>query len=58
MHILHTIQSLTLRLEKSITRLEIAKTEGSENIDVLTTASNKLEEKLAATQAALLKIKT
>ena len=54
----NTIQSLTLRLEKSIIRLETAKTEGSENVDVLTTASNKLEEKLAATQAALLKIKT
>ena len=54
----NTIQSLTLRLEKSIIRLETAKTEGSENVDVLTTASNKLEEKLAETQAALLKIKT
>jgi electron transport complex protein RnfC len=54
----NTIVSLTARLEKATTRLEIAKTEGSEHIDAFTVAADKLKEKLATAEADLSKIRT
>jgi len=54
----NTIVSLTARLEKATTRLEIAKTEGSEHIDAFTVAADKLKKKLATAEADLSKIRT